>query len=123
MSRLSKENLYYSDAQSRYAAQNISFPKMDRTVSASGRYCYDQNQGCFLNPSAEERGSGQAVIMCAGDLMCEPKMSACVNFNGKYLFEQCFFPVRRVLSSADFAIGNLDHGGCRRALCPRTASL
>ena len=49
-----------------------------------------------------------AKIMCAGDLMCEPAMSRAVCFNGKFLFESCFSPVRSVFTASDFAIANLE---------------
>ncbi|MEE1037820.1 MAG: CapA family protein [Eubacterium sp.] len=54
--------------------------------------------------------NNKAVIMCAGDLMCEPAMSDAVycEDDGEYLFKTCFKQIRPVLKSSDFAIANLE---------------
>lgn len=57
----------------------------------------------------------QAVIMCAGDLMCEPVMSEAVFFDGKYCFESCFKYMKPVLAESDFVIANLDTMVCEKA--------
>lgn len=58
---------------------------------------------------------GEARIMCAGDLMCEPAMSRAAFHNDKWFFEQCFSHVRRVFEKSDLAIGNLETMVCTNA--------
>lgn len=58
---------------------------------------------------------GEARIMCAGDLMCEPAMSRAAFHNDKWFFEQCFSYVRRVFEKSDLAIGNLETMVCTNA--------
>lgn len=50
----------------------------------------------------------QAVIICAGDLMCEPAMSEAAYFDGKYCFNHFFKYISPVLKSADLALANLE---------------
>ena len=52
--------------------------------------------------------SEQAVIVCAGDLMCEPAMSEAAYFDGEYHFKHCFKYIRPVLESSDLALANLE---------------
>lgn len=56
------------------------------------------------NPKADSR----AVILCGGDLMCEPLMSESCYFDGEYDYRPCFKFLKPVLTEADFAIANLE---------------
>lgn len=59
----------------------------------------------------EKSGSGEkdrAVILCAGDLMCEPAMSEAAFFDGDYDFRPCFKHVAPILHQCDFAVANLE---------------
>lgn len=50
-----------------------------------------------------------AVIMVTGDLMCQKKQQwAAVEKYGRYEFDDNFTYVKKVLSSADFVVGNLE---------------
>ena len=51
---------------------------------------------------------GEALLMCAGDLMCEPVMSESYYFDGEYYFKPCFKYVRKVLKEADLVTANLE---------------
>ena len=50
----------------------------------------------------------QAVILCAGDLMCEPHMSEAACFDGEYNFKSCFKYIAPVLRNSDLALANLE---------------
>lgn len=56
------------------------------------------------NPKADSR----AVILCGGDLMCEPLMSEACYFDGDYDYRPCFKYLKPALAEADLAIANLE---------------
>ena len=94
-------------ADKKFVADTMRFPAYEREAfSSEPRFIPASNHSYHVNPQAVN--SHRAVIMCAGDLMCEPRMSKAVSMGGKFFFEQCFAPVRPVLQSADFAIANLE---------------
>lgn len=92
----------------KYEAGKIIFPIYDRRIQKdTSRYVYDEKEKCFRAKNKNKKREN-AVIMCAGDLMCEPAMSRAMMCNGKYFFEHGFEKVRNVFLKADFAIANLE---------------
>lgn len=51
---------------------------------------------------------GKALIMCAGDIMCEPVMSEAYYFDGQYFFHPMFKQVKPVFESSDLCFANLE---------------
>lgn len=91
----------------KYEAGKIIFPIYDREpVTYGGRYIYDEKEKLYK--SKKQNGENKAVIMCAGDLMCEPAMSKAMMVNQKYYFEQGFKQVKGVFAYSDFAVANLE---------------
>ncbi len=66
---------------------------------------FNFNNGVWNNQNKEP---GHAVIMCAGDLMCEPVMSEACFYDDSYDFRACFRYLRQVLSQSDLAMANLE---------------
>lgn len=56
----------------------------------------------------EQGAMDKAVIICAGDLMCEPAMSEAAYLDGKYCFTHFFKYIAPVLKSADLTLANLE---------------
>lgn len=54
------------------------------------------------------KDTSSAVILCGGDLMCEPAMSEACFFDGEYDFRSCLKRLKPVLTDADLAIANLE---------------
>ncbi len=54
--------------------------------------------------------SGRAVILCAGDLMCDPILAQSAYFpdSDTYDFNHCFKQIRPLLQQSDLTIGHLD---------------
>lgn len=52
--------------------------------------------------------SESAVLICGGDLMCEPGMSRACFFDGDYDFRPCFRFFRDVLKGSDLVLANLE---------------
>lgn len=52
--------------------------------------------------------SESAVIICGGDLMCEPAMSRVSYFDGDYDFRPCFRFFRDALKDGDLVLANLE---------------
>ena len=91
----------------KYEADKIIFPIYERIpTSFSSKYYYDKTDN--IHRLKDTTTPNKAVIMCAGDLMCEPAMSKAMMFNQKYFFEHGFEKVRNVLIKSDFAIANLE---------------
>lgn len=91
----------------KYQAGKIIFPIYERIPEKmESRYQYNNAEHCYTRKVAKKHN--EAVIMCAGDLMCEPKMSQAMMCNGKYFFEHGFEKVRKVFQASDFAIANLE---------------
>ena len=66
-----------------------------------------RNNGTYyelINPTRDD----EAIIMCTGDLMCEPAMSESCYFEPQYCFNSLFKYVREVFLQSDFLIGNLE---------------
>ncbi len=62
--------------------------------------------GYWFDPSAQP--SGKALLSCAGDLMCEPRMGNANRYGDSYFFHPLFRFVRGLLRSSDFSIANLE---------------
>ena len=62
--------------------------------------------GYWFDPGANE--TGNALISCTGDLMCEPRMTNACRYGDSYFFHPIFKYVRDVLKNSDFSIGNLE---------------
>lgn len=100
--RIEEKNKY-----KKYEADKIIFPIFERPeVQYQSRFVFDTVENCYCKE--DHKNSNEAVIMCAGDLMCEPKMSNSMRCGNKYFFEHGFEAVRNVLSKSDFAIANLE---------------
>lgn len=63
--------------------------------------------GSFWTNNATDDGNG-AIILCGGDLMCEPRMSEACCFDGEYDFRVCFKPLKPVFQDADLVVANLE---------------
>ena len=106
---LGKEKQYL-----RYEAKKPEYKAFVRTGDQEklrGRYV--GKDSCWKRKNATI--DGHAIIMCAGDLMCEPTMSEAVFFDGTYCFESCFKYVKPVFAESDFAIANLETMVCEHA--------
>lgn len=68
------------------------------------RYVYKNGVWEQKNPVKD----GEALIMCGGDLMCEPVMSESYYFDGEYYFKPCFKYVKEVFREADLVTANLE---------------
>ncbi|MCI8455447.1 MAG: leucine-rich repeat protein [Lachnospiraceae bacterium] len=95
-----------------YEAQKLKWELNERSYKEdSSRFLREKEAWCSKDSSSEKH----AVIMCAGDLMCEPAMSEAVFFKNHYCFESCFKYVKPVLATSDFAIANLETMVCEQA--------
>ena len=95
------------ESYKRFEASKIIFPVYDRVPEVfESKYYYDEEAKTYRLKKGTT--TNKAVIMCAGDLMCEPAMSRAMMFNQKYFFEHGFEKVRNVLKKSDFAIANLE---------------
>lgn len=91
----------------KYEAGKIIFPIYDREPEIyGGKYIYDEANSIYKLKNGTDKN--RAVIMCAGDLMCEPVMSRAMMVNQKFFFEQGFKQVRNVFAHSDLAIANLE---------------
>lgn len=83
----------------------IDFGPMPAAVQPrSVRFVKNGDIWSQVNPSTKSR----AVILCAGDLMCEPAMSEASFFDGEYDFRLCFKQIAPVLKNSDLALANLE---------------
>lgn len=80
------------------------YPVVNRVADAP-RYIPSDN-GFWYRPDAVQ--SGEAVLSCVGDLMCEPQMQNSNKYGSTYFLHPCFKYVQEKLKSSDFAIGNLE---------------
>lgn len=88
-----------------YKKADIDFEyKIDRKQERMTRYTRSGRVWKQETPGEENR----AVILCAGDLMCEPAMSEAAYFDGDYDFRLCFKYIAPVLQSGDLALANLE---------------
>lgn len=93
--------------ESVYEAKKLELPVVSREYTENkSNIRYEKIDNVWKNKSRKKEET--AVIMCAGDLMCEPAMSEAVFYNGKYCFDSCFKYVRNVFAESDFAIANLE---------------
>lgn len=56
----------------------------------------------------DANASCTALISCAGDLMCEPRMTNACRYGDSYFFHPIFQFVRGIFRSSDLSIGNLE---------------
>lgn len=89
-----------------YEAKKPEFQKVTRGNNSGNSIRFSRKSEGWGNIKHSEEN--RAVIMCAGDLMCEPAMSEAVFFENQYCFESCFKYVKPVLAESDFAIANLE---------------
>jgi len=100
---LTKKNETYK----KYEAEKIVFPIYERIPETySSKYYYDADNNIYRMKKGTN--PNKAVIMCAGDLMCEPAMGKAMMFNQSYFFEHGFEKVRNIFIKSDFAIANLE---------------
>ena len=91
----------------KYEAGKIIFPIYERIPEKySSRYIFSEEDNLYKMKNYKV--TNKAVIMCAGDLMCEPVMSKSMMVNHKYFFEHGFEKVRKVFAQSDFAVANLE---------------
>lgn len=98
-----------ADSWKKYEAEKLQFPSYDRTrLEKPSRYAFDNKRKCYTLQSDADKKT--AVIMCAGDLMCEPVMSRSmmVQDSQKFFFEHAFEKIKNVLNTSDLAIANLE---------------
>ena len=96
-----------------YKRDDITFVKtskdyryqVKRDVTEEGsRYLCREGMWQMKKPTA----ANTAVLLCAGDVMCEPVLSEAAYCEGRYYFQPMFKQVRRILQNSDFAIANLE---------------
>lgn len=88
-----------------YKKADIDFAyTIDRKQEEMTRYTWDGQIWKQKTPGTENR----AVILCVGDLMCEPAMSEAAYFGGEYDFRPCFKYAVPMLRSGDLALANLE---------------
>lgn len=88
-----------------YKKADIDFAyTIDRKREKMTRYIWDGQIWKQKTPGTGNR----AVILCAGDLMCEPAMSEAAYFGGEYDFKPCFKYAVPMLRSGDLALANLE---------------
>ncbi len=68
------------------------------------------NDGWWRDPAAKP--TGKALICCAGDLMCEPKLTRANRYGNSYFFHPMYQFVRPILRASDFTVGNLETTIC-----------
>ena len=66
--------------------------------------------GWWRDPSAKP--TGKALVCCAGDLMCEPKLTRANRYGNSYFFHPMYQFVRPILQASDFTVGNLETTIC-----------
>lgn len=84
--------------------ENAVFPETPRVAP---RYVF--SDGKWVNPNP--RRADRAKLLLAGDLLCPAELMRAKRLNGDaedYRFDTCFKFLRRVLSKADLAMGNLE---------------
>ena len=90
-----------------YKKESISFPIETDHPKPYSRSCrFDKDGDYWVRRNGDH--SGQATILCGGDLMCEPAMSEAAYLDGEYDFRPAFRCIRPILSSADLTIANLE---------------
>lgn len=82
-----------------------AFPYTRATGENEPRYIRGED-GYWYNPNANE--IGKAVLLCTGDLMCEPQQHKAYNYGDDYFFHPSFKYVRDFFKSSDFVVGNLE---------------
>lgn len=102
-------------SQSEYSKKKVDYGEYKRYEDATLPLRYHKNENLWEYIPKDNNIQGTARIMCAGDLMCEPRMSMAAFHNNKWFFEQCFSYVRNVFKEADFAIANLETMVCQNA--------
>ena len=87
----------------------LTFPwNSDRKVDTPRFTLCDD--GWWRDPAAKP--TGKALLCCAGDLMCEPKLARANRYENSYFFHPLYQFVRPLLRASDFTIGNLETTIC-----------
>lgn len=111
--RIKYSIIHESDEGTRFKKADVTFEKersdywfkvKRRPVEDKPRYQRGLN-GWEKKSSSK---NNEAVIMCAGDLMCEPLLSESAYCEGHYDFKPMFKRVRDIFLSSDLAIANLE---------------
>lgn len=96
----------FHDLETGYA---LSFPWNDESCQDKPRFLLGYD-GWWHDPAAKQ--TGKALICCAGDLMCEPKLTRANRYGDSYFFHPMYQFVRPILRASDFTIGNLETTIC-----------
>ena len=97
----------------RYKRADLDFVKLEKDYhfqvkryapEDSARYLYKNGQW----QQEKTREKNRAVLLCAGDLMCEPVLSQAAYCDGQYFFQPMFKHIRAILKNSDLAIANLE---------------
>jgi len=83
----------------------LAFPWNDTSKEDVRRFIPGED-GYWYNPNAKE--SNKALICCAGDLMCEPRLTRANRYGDAYFFYPMFQYVRSIFRGGDFSIANLE---------------
>ena len=96
------------NGQKLYKKADISLPyDIGKRIQPDSRMPRYKKTGAFWKKT-DSNNSNAAVILCGGDLMCEPLMSEACYFDGEYDFKPCFRYLRGALAESDLAIANLE---------------
>lgn len=85
--------------------QPAAFPWNRAYREESPRYILGEDD-YWYDPQAV--ASETALLSCAGDLMCEPRMTEAYRYGNAYFFHPLFQYVRDIFRSSDFAVANLE---------------
>ena len=85
--------------------QPPAFPWNRAYREETPRYILGED-GYWHDPQAAD--SATALLSCAGDLMCEPRMTEAYRYGNAYFFHPLFQYVRDIFRSSDFAVANLE---------------
>lgn len=95
----------FTGGASKYEKSKIDYGITVNRDDQQVRTRYEKAGTIYKNAANKEN---EAVIMCAGDLMCEPAMSESCYFEPEYNFKPLFKYVRPVFQQSDLAIANLE---------------
>lgn len=62
--------------------------------------------GWWYDPAATDADT--VLLSCAGDLMCEPRLTAAYRYGDSYFFHPLFQYVRDIFRGSDFSVANLE---------------
>lgn len=85
--------------------QPPAFP-WNRDYATETRRYVKGTDGWWYDPTTAEAGS--VLLSCAGDLMCEPRLTAAYRYGDSYFFQPLFQYVRDIFRSSDLSVANLE---------------